>query len=77
MSMTLVEAIDELGQYKAAAAAGGGVQRSLVQAWRRKGEAPRWRKAEVARIMRAAEKAKAERIAKARESVQAREGAGA
>lgn len=53
----LIEAIDQLGQYKAADAAGVG--RTLVQAWRRNGKAPRWRAKEVARIIKAAERSRA------------------
>lgn len=55
--MTLREAIDLIGQYKAAAVAK--TTRTTVQAWRAKGEPPKWRAKERAAIMRAAERAQA------------------
>ena len=55
--MTLTEAIDQIGQYKAAKVAG--TNRTTVQAWRDKGEVPKWRAREKAAIIRAAERAQA------------------
>jgi hypothetical protein len=56
--MTLKEAIDVIGQYKAADVAK--TKRTTVQAWHAKGQAPTWRAREAAAIIRAAERAQAE-----------------